>query len=264
MDNLSFSRYIKSFDSFGQYSEEYSHQLEHLLHTGDQHLKEGFSVLDIGAGTGFFARDFFEGFKTRASSYTAIEPSPEHVQKLKQNFQGIPLELNIYNEIFTPQTVLNRNFDLIVMSHSLYWFIPDPGPYILNALKLLEKDGVAVMYLQTPYSASHLLNILFKDVLPENRTPNHEINSWTILDILDANNINYEISSLPGTFNGNHLFKPGNKQLLHELISFFMSIEARSTDKKTLERAEEALKKLSYKNGEDVKLNLEVGAITVF
>lgn len=263
MDNLSFKQYIKTFDSFGQYSEEYNHQLKHLLHIGNQHLKRGFSVLDIGAGTGFFIRDFLDGFKNMASSYTAIEPSKEHVNKIKQNFQALPLELEICNEIFTPQTDFKQKFDLIVMSHSLYWFMPDPEPYILNALKLLEEDGIAVMYLQTPYSASHILNLLFKNVLPENRTPNHEINSWTILDILDENNINYKISNLPGTFNGNHLFKPEHKELLHELISFFLSIQAESTDYITLKRAEEALNKLSYKNGKDVKLNLEVGAITV-
>lgn len=232
MDNLSFKQYIKTFDSFGQYSEEYNHQLKHLLHIGNQHLKRGFSVLDIGAGTGFFIRDFLDGFKNMASSYTAIEPSKEHVNKIKQNFQALPLELEICNEIFTPQTDFKQKFDLIVMSHSLYWFMPDPEPYILNALKLLEEDGIAVMYLQTPYSASHILNLLFKNVLP-------------------------------GTFNGNHLFKPEHKELLHELISFFLSIQAESTDYITLKRAEEALNKLSYKNGENVKLNLEVGAITV-
>lgn len=264
MKNISFERYIKSFEAFGEYTEEYKFQLEHLLHTEERYLKNGFSVLDIGAGTGFFARDFLKTCKSNASSYTAIEPSEEHIKSLNENFNDIPVEIMVLNEIFTPKTVLEHEFDLIIMSHSLYWFLPDPEPYILNALEFLKDEGVAVMYLQTPYSASHFLNLLFNHKLPVNRVPNHRINSWTIMDILDRNHIHYEISNLPGTLNANQLFRKENKKLLDALISFFLSVESDTLDEKTFTLAEEALKKLSYKNGDETKLNLELGAITVF
>ncbi len=60
------------------------------------------------------------------------------------------------------------------------------------------------------------------------------------------------------------LFEKRNKWLLKELVSFFLSVELESLDSKTYRRAEEGLKMLSYKQGNDLKLNLEVGAITVF
>ncbi len=167
---ISFKQYITSFEAFGQYTEEYGYQLEHLLHIREQHLKEGFSVLDIGGGTGFFVKEFLDESKISASSYTAIEPSKEHVERIKKNFQGLPLEINIQNTIFTPETSLGQKFDLIIMSHSLYWFLPDPEPYILNALKYLEENGAMVIYLQTRYSASHFFNLLLDNTLPENRT----------------------------------------------------------------------------------------------
>lgn len=263
MKNISFGNYIKSFEVFGNYSEEYEYQLEHLVCIGEQYLKDGFSILDIGAGTGFFVRDFLKKCKVDASSYTAIEPSEEHVKKLEQNLNGFSLEIDVYNEIFTPKTILNRKFDLIIMSHCLYWFIPDPEPYILNALNYQSENGRVVMYLQAPYSASHMLNLLFLKQLPKYRVPSHEITSWAIMDILDKNNIEYNISNLPGTFKANNLFRKENRWILHELISFFFSIEMESLDKKTQKRAEEALKALSYKQGNDVKLSLEVGAITI-
>ncbi|MGZ4908995.1 MAG: hypothetical protein ACXV5F_10140 [Halobacteriota archaeon] len=55
-------------------------------------------------------------------------------------------------------------------------------------------------YLQTPHAASHVLNLLLDDALPENRTPHHKITSRTLTGILDKNNISYESASLPGTF----------------------------------------------------------------
>ncbi len=263
MKNISFDDYIKSFEVFGRYSEEYGYQLEHLLCTGEEYLKEGFSILDIGAGTGFFARDFLKECKINATRYTAIEPSKEHLKKLKKNLNDFNLDIEVYNGIFTPELILDEKFDLIIMSHSLYWFVPDPEPYILNAINFLEKNGRAVMYLQTPYSSSHILNLLFDGKLPKYRVPSHEITSWSVMDILDKNSINYNISNLPGTFKADELFKKENKWILQKLLSFFFSVEVDSLDKKLQSRAEEALKMLSYKQGENVKLNLEVGAITV-
>lgn len=174
------------------------------------------------------------------------------------------MDIDVYNEIFTPKTTFKRKFNLIIMSHCLYWFIPDPEPYILNALRFLSKNGRAVVYLQTPLTVSHILNLLFDKKLPKNRAPNHEVTSWAVMDILDKNNINYNISNLPGTFIADDLFKEENKGILEEVLSFFFAVEAESMDKKILKRAEEALKMLSYKQGNNIKLNLEVGAITVF
>ena len=150
------------------------------------------------------------------------------------------------------------------MSHSVYWFVPDPEPYILNARKYLRKNGVMVIYLQTPYTACHLLNLLLDNILPENRVPNHKIDSWTVIDILEKHSIYYENASLPGTFKADTLFKKRNQWFLKELVSFFLSIEVESLDSKIYRHAEEALKKLSYKQHSDLKLNLEVGAITTF
>ena len=121
-----------------------------------------------------------------------------------------------------------------------------------------------VTYLQTPYTASHVLNILLDNALPENRAPNHKINSWTLTDILDKKNIHYESVSLLGTFTADTLFEKQNKWLLEELVSFFLSVDVRSLDSKIFRRAEEALKMLSYKQGTGLKLSLGVGAIAVF
>ena len=122
-------------------------------------------------------------------------------------------------------------------------------PYILNAIKHLKTDGLVVMYLQTPFTVSHILNLLFDNQLPINRAPDHRINSRTIIDILDGNNISYDVSNLPGTFKADTLFENENKSLLNDLVSFFLSVEAESLPDKIRKRAEDALKMLSYNQG---------------
>jgi len=50
----------------------------------------------------------------------------------------------------------------------------------------------------------------------------------------------------------------------HALISLFLATDAQSMDEEILRRAEYALRKLTFLQGSKRKLNLEVGAITVF
>jgi SAM-dependent methyltransferase len=264
MEKISFERYIQSFNAFAEYSEEYGYQSKHLLEIGNSELQNGFSVLDIGAGSGFFAKEFLDDCKYYPSNYTAIEPSSEHYKKLDKTFRSSEFEVNLIKEIFTPQTYLNKKFDLILLSHCPYWFIPDPEPYLLNAVKFMKDQGKLIIYLQTPFTASHILNLLFEKDLPVDRVPNHRINSWTIMDILDDNNLQYRVSNLPGTFDATYLFEEKYSNLLVEVISFFLSVEAESFDEKTLKRTKDALKILSYEEKSDLKLNLEVGAITVY
>jgi len=160
-----------------------------------------FPYLDIGAGTGFFLRDFIENLELKPAHYTGIEPSPVHYKNLKENFRELSMDQNLIEDIFTPQTHLKREYDLIILSHSLYWFIPDPEHYLLNMVNHLKNGGVAVMYLQTPFTASNILNLLFNDILPAPGVPNHRLTSWKIMDILEKNGIRYQVKNLPGTLN---------------------------------------------------------------
>ncbi len=82
------------------------------------------------------------------------------------------------------------------------------------------------------------------------------------MDIFDKNNLRYNYTSLSAAFNADALFEKSNKRLLKELMCFFLSVK--SLDSKTFERAEEALHKLSYHEGNNLKFSSEVAAITAF
>lgn len=259
MKNISYGRYVETFHILEKYSEEYGHQLEHLLREMED-LKEGFSVLDIGAGTGQFARSFLEGSKTKVHFYTAIEPSEEHVEMIKKNLASFPMDKNIINAKFTPETRFEKKFDLIVMSHSIYWFVPKISEHLMNAIQHLNEGGKLVIYVQTFATFCNILNSFLRAADP---IYPHRISSREVTQILEDSKICYSLSYLPGTLKADEIFLPENKKLLHDLISFCLFAESKELNDRDLKFAEDLLTLLSYKTSDGIKLNLSLAAISI-
>lgn len=259
MKNISYKRYVETFRFLEKYSEEYGHQLKHLLQEAKS-LRDGFSMFDVGAGTGQFAVSFLKRSKKKASSYTAIEPSEKHVKALRKNIVPLGLDQDVILGKFTPKTVFEEKFDLIIMSHSVYWFVPDIQGHLRNALRLLNKNGKLVIYLQTPATFAYALNTFLRANDP---LYPHKISSREIVQILDSLNIPYNVSYLPGTLKADDLFWPGNKKLLDDVISFCLFAEARDLSAGDLRFAEDLVRLLSYRTDKGIKLNLSVAAITI-
>jgi SAM-dependent methyltransferase len=259
MENITYERYVETFHVLEKYSEEYGHQLQHLLRVSDS-FKDGFSILDIGAGTGNFAASFFEKARVKAGMYAAIEPSEEHIEMIAGNLLGFWGLKQIIHGKFTAEYDFGRKFDLIIMSHSMYWFYSDLAGHLLNALNFLNAGGRLVVYLQAPATVSYILNRLFRD---SDRSYPHWVSSRELTDVLEAHEIGYDIEYLPGTLSAGEIFRPENKRLMHDLISFFLFSEAKDMSPRDLKLAEDMLTMLSYPSGGDVKLNLAVAAITV-
>lgn len=259
MKNISYKRYIETFHVLEKYSQEYGYQLKHLLKETET-LKDGFSILDIGAGRGVFALSLLKNCKKKVSSYTAIELSVSHIKELNQHFAKAPLEKNIIKAKFTPQTVFKRKFDLIIMSHSVYWFVPNIYQHLKNALRFLNKNGKLVIYLQSFATFCYVLNGLFRAKDP---IYIHKISSRELTQILDKFKIPYNISYLPGTLKADNFLKAKNKKLLHDLLSFCLFAEVKQLGAKDLKLAEDFTRLFSYKTNSGYKLNLSVGAITI-
>jgi hypothetical protein len=91
----------------------------------------------------------------------------------------------------------------------------------------------------------------------------HKISSRDITQILDSLKIPYSVSYLPGTLRADDIFRPGNKKLLDDIISFCLFTEARDLNAQTLRFAEDLVRLLSYKTDKGIKLNLSIAAITI-
>jgi len=263
MECITFDRYIEAFTVLEKYSEEYPFMLGHLLETSKRYFPDGLAMLDIGAGTGHFARSFLEQCKGPVRSYTAIEPSPDHVAKIFENFRNLPVQREIINDFFTPETGFSGKFDLVLLSHCTYCFLPDPEPYLLHALSLLSGTGRAVIYHGSPANFCYFLNLILEEILPAKRVTDPTFTSWDVRDILERNKIPHSVSYLPGFLRAGEIFRPENTPLLHELITFSLMVEAHSMGPGVLKRTEEVIRQIAYPSAEGPLLNLGVDAITV-
>lgn len=260
---ITFDRYIEGFSVLEKYSEEYPLMISHLLDTVYHNFKTGFSMLDIGAGTGNFATDFIRQCAVPVLGYTAIEPSSDHIAKLQKNFKKLPINIEIINEYYSPETVLEKKFDLVMFSHSMYCFLPDPEPFLLHSMDLLSKDGIVVIYHGSPSNFCNILNILFRDILPPDRVTDPTFTSWEVRNILKKNQISHSVSFLPGYFRADDIFRPENVRIMHELITFSLMVEAESFEPIILNRIEEILRNISYPSDVGLLLNLGVDAIVL-
>lgn len=263
MQTIAFDRYIEAFGVLEKYSEEYPYMLAHLLDTVNARFRDGFSLLDIGAGTGRFARSLFDNCSVPVASYTAIEPSPDHVAQIRDNFRDQSMKWEVLQDYFNPKTDISGRYDLVLLSHSIYCFLPDPQPYLLHALEFLKKDGVAVIYQGSPANFCYFLNLLYRDRLPRERIFDPTFTSWEVRAILEKNNIGHSVSFLPGFLRAKEIFSPGHPALLRELITFSLEVEARSLDERDLRLCEEILKEIAYPSKDGPLLNLGVDAIIV-
>lgn len=259
MKNISYERYIETFGILESRSEEYGHQLEHLLATtGD--LADGFSILDIGAGKGAFAASFVRRSRTRPASYVAIEPSAEQRVKIGAHFAPLAVETDVRSERFAPETRLGAVFDLIIMSHSIYWFYEDIVAHIQNAIRHLKGGGRLVVYLQTFATFCYILNLFLRAADPPYP---HRVSSREVQRLLDEAGIRCRIDYLPGALRADDLLSPGDEGHLNDLISFCLFAEAKELSPEDLKFAQDLLQLLSYEADGGRRLNLSLAAITI-
>lgn len=263
MQCITFDRYIQAFSVLEKYSVEYPFMLRHLLDVADTAFPDGFSMLDVGAGAGKFAASFLRECRGPVSGYTAIEPSADHVAQIHGNLADIPVEKEIIGDYFTPRTIFQKKFDLILLSHSTYCFMPDPEPYLLHALRVLSDRGKAVIYHGSPSNFCYFLNLLYSEILPKVRITDPAFTSWKVRDILEKNAIPYKVSYIPGALRAGELFREENESLLNEQITFSLMVESGSLEPGMLERTKEILKEIAYPSDDGPLLNLGVDAITV-
>jgi SAM-dependent methyltransferase len=161
--SLGLRRYIETFAVFVEHSLEYPQMLDELVRVTREHLRDGFRLLDIGAGTGMVIRGWTERAGIRPGRYVAFEPNPQHVDKLLATVAELGLGHDIQAWTFTLDTPLMREFDMVLFSHSLYW-VPDPALHMLHAASALVNGGVALAFLGGPYGV-HAMFPLFEPLL---------------------------------------------------------------------------------------------------
>jgi len=223
--SLNSRRYAETFAVFVEHSLEYPQMLDELVRV-TQFLRDGFRLLDIGAGTGLLIRSWSERFGSiRPGRYVAFEPNPQHVECLLATVAELEVDHDIQARPFTLDTPLSKEFDLALFSHSLYW-MPDPALHMLHAASALVGGGAALAFLGGPYGV-HAMFPLFEPFI-ERTTPmlqNNAISSHELVHGLRSYGVEPEVRILPTPIDLTGLFEPSAAPQLAEFISFCMQLE---------------------------------------
>ena len=219
---LTKQRYAETFQLVHSLSHEYESMLSAMVELLACYSTGAFSLLDIGPAKGIFTRNFLLQAKVKPGYYTAFEPNADHFHYLHDNVQGLSSRLQLSPEPFTPETVLQPQWDIILMSHSIYWLQP-ARPHIKAAMKGLNESGVLVMFVQLP-SALRLLHHPFKALLPSSALPlNQHYCTCDLLADLNDLGLHAEETLLPGYLDLTEIWD-SEKDLL-ELGCFMLSTE---------------------------------------
>ncbi|AMO58207.1 hypothetical protein GZ77_20995 [Endozoicomonas montiporae] len=194
---LSEARYAETFGLLVRVSREYEPMKQALIRTISRYCPESFSLLDIGAGRGIFIGDVLSELFRRPDLYGAYESNPDHFQALQAKSPELARQQSVWREAFTSETVLKPEWDVVLMSHSLYWMQP-MGLHVQAALAGLKPGGVLVIFLQPP-AGFYKLQLDFMDLMVcrDNGLNNHA-SSQELMAELKALNIDATEELLPG------------------------------------------------------------------
>ncbi len=117
---LDAARYAETFAVFVARSHEYPAMLRRLAAAAAD-FPEGFSCLDVGAGTGMVIRDWMTREGRHPGRYVAIEPNAAHVASLRAALAALDLPAEVLEDSFHADFPIPGTFDFVLFSHSLYW-----------------------------------------------------------------------------------------------------------------------------------------------
>lgn len=137
--------------AFAAYNE--LHQEQERLHALAGMIVNGFkqkslALLSIGAGTGSFEEALIKEYGLSLDYYHAIEPNDDHLKQLESIVSKLNVKYTIDKACFTPQIKIEEKFDMILMSHCLY-FIPNAIEAVMHAKSFLKPNGKLLVFHMT-------------------------------------------------------------------------------------------------------------------
>jgi len=142
------------------------------------------TVIDIGAGTGFFTIPLAKA----GYSLTAIEPSPEMIKIMRSKItKGIFEKIRISNNSWEKWD--GQNAEIILSIHSIY-----PMPDAEEAIRKMMKYADRVILLIKKGLDQMTLTSLLRDNLGCSKRSS--VTGGSIRSILDANHINYTVREI--------------------------------------------------------------------
>jgi len=233
--------YASSFEVFVNRSSEYEAMISWMCQFINKWQNETIlkpCIFSIGAGTGHFDSiilDYICNNFVSPRYYCAFEPNPIHYEELNKRINKYSFSSDVIREYFTPRTHRSQKFDLILMSHCLYP-MPDPLGAIKNAISMLNKNGVLIIFHQTKTGMCEAVNKINNEYLKWNLIPTAD-HSYSIDDIVrELKNIhipfNIQIETEESSSYIDFTDIGKNDIITDEMLSFFIQTKASNLDPK--------------------------------
>ncbi len=221
-------RYPVVFAELVARSLEYEGLVAALQRWTRDRFEDGFSLIDVGAGTGAVWSAWFAEDVPRPGSIIAWEPTPVHAEALRLAGRDLGVDrIEVRSEPFTLEIAETLpGFDAAVFSHSLYW-IPRPAETLLATRRRARTGGAVAAVVQAPF-AVHQLATLFEPRMVRDRPagPDHRFSSDELMNALASfGETDLAVRYLPGGFDLSDLDDPAAASRIDELLSFALQVE---------------------------------------
>ncbi|MET4696061.1 class I SAM-dependent methyltransferase [Endozoicomonas lisbonensis] len=254
------ARYAETFNLLVRVSREYEPMKRALVRVINERCPESFSLLDIGAGRGIFISDVLSETGLRPDRYGAYEPNAEHFQALQTKVEGLSGRQLLRLEPFTLKTELKPEWNIILMSHSLYWMQP-LGEHVKAALAGLKPGGVLVIFLQPPAGFYLLQNDFIELMAPRENGLNTHVSTLELMSDLRELNINAVEELLPGYLDFSELW--GEDQALLDMGCFIFGGELRGLSDSVQKRVLQHIRANTLQLGQLKLFNQPTGMVLV-
>jgi SAM-dependent methyltransferase len=224
---LSDREYAECFDTFKQISTEWQSTQDWLSNDflPRREWADPLNVLSIGSGAGEFDLQLMRLILERwhIGAYIAVDPNPDHNRVFAEKFRasGLPVvDFEILPRTF-PVQQLDRKFDLIHMTHCLY-YIPDRLKAIQGALDVLNPQGLIVIFHQTPLGINEIQRRFLK------RAKGNEGEMYSSRDIhqlLESQPVSFTFDIIDGILDVSD-FAAAQSPRGKQLLNFFLECRA--------------------------------------
>lgn len=215
--------YARTFATFIESSTEYREMIELM-----KPFVEGFNgkpihLMSIGAGNGCLEGDLIKKFGLKASFFYAVEPNKELRVRLQKEISEWSIDDHeIIPDYFTTDFKTEKRFDLIMMSHCLY-YMKDPIGVVMTAKSLLKPNGKIVIFIQTEQGGNELYNHFLKHVEPSSGPiSDHALSSAQIIGAFGKAGIEYGFQYGPSTLDVTDFIEKRATQKRYCVVTFFL------------------------------------------
>ena len=147
-ETLSEKEYANVFSTYLTKSTQRQSMLEASKSVIDGFGGKAIKLMSIGAGTGCVEESLVLACGLKLEYFYAIEPNSLYVVKLRDTFSRLNIAFKIDQDYFTPEMEISDTFDMVLMSHCLY-YMEDPLKSMIKARSLLKHDGKVIIFHET-------------------------------------------------------------------------------------------------------------------